>query len=243
MRTQANVISALVAAGYRAKVDQVQQLATVVASGNQAGGTYLKVVLATVQSRLRRGRKGNKTNMESLAKQDEVLEAVHAEFYPAVLAGVADDSVVSLTPAPSPVDDRERHRRASFARSAASTVRRAIRAGVDLRTVDAKTVSKNALARMGRAPEPTDRLQRTIQRAEETLARALQKMAATSPDAVEERLDAVLARLEAAATPETEDKPAEQAPATPQRRRSDEAPAVTSHRLERRQVPTEQHAH
>lgn len=84
----------------------------------------------------------------------------HETFYPAVLRGVGDDP-----------------RAATFARTAASTLRDYVRRGGKLADIDVGTATKGTLRKWGQAPEAANRTERSAARATDALLRAVKRMA------------------------------------------------------------------
>jgi hypothetical protein len=172
------LLSTLAASNYIADGKQVEQLAGAVATGNTAGATFLRIVLACTVAALggpRRGRKP-KDMAAVLSGQDDALKGVYDNLYPHVLAGVSTDTT----------DKMEIHRRANFARSAAATVRACIRGGVDLRTIDITKATKNSLRKLVAPAEPANKVERLVQRAENSVLRALQRLRRDDPGKAEE---------------------------------------------------------
>ncbi len=170
IRTNSTVLARLAAANWVATEEDVTQLATVVTQGTEANGSYLKVVLAECQAKLGPVRaRARPMTVEAMA---QVVDNAHARFYPAVLAGVG----------PSDLGTAERARRATFARTAKSTIMAAVRAAVDIRTLPVDTVTKRQLRELAKAgtappgPEPSPEavpIAKTVQRAERMLINAL----------------------------------------------------------------------
>lgn len=178
--------------------NQIEQLArehTDHYSGAQAvSQTYLQALVFATQARLGKGRRAI-----SADTQLEALEYVEAPYYAAVLRGVITDDIRDDLDA----DREERRRRmlarnsrSGFARSAKSTIVRYIHGGGDLRTVDAATVSKDALRRAVAPPEPVDRIERQIKRSSEGLQRAITRQARGDPDKARETLEAIMEDLQ-----------------------------------------------
>lgn len=144
-------------AGYVASEEQIEQLARDVAVGKKADSTYLRVLVAAVQSALKAKRQRAVT----------ALQSAHERFYPAILRGVGADDVAP----------KERTRRATFARTATSTLRTFAKAGGDIRALDVAEVTKASL-RQFTAPEvPTGtRAERSAARATAALLRSLKRM-------------------------------------------------------------------
>lgn len=178
-----SVLSRLTAARFVASEADVEQLAAAVQSGTEANGAYMNVLLVECQARLGappvRGRRPVRPRAITMEDVVAVLDAAHLRFYPHVLAGVG----------PPDLDKAERARRATFARTAKSTLMSAIKAGVDLRQLDPMEVTKRALRRLAkgedmpadeqggaesrRADISLDNLRKTIQRGERMLLNAL----------------------------------------------------------------------
>lgn len=104
-----------------------------------AGGTYLRALVATVQSDLgirMRERMATgpavDTSSEERARQLVAFEKINGAFYGVVLRGLSGDSL-------------ERNRKSGFARSAGSTLRRWIRSGHDVGRLAAVRVTRDAL--------------------------------------------------------------------------------------------------
>lgn len=104
-----------------------------------AGGTYLRALVATVQSDLgikarERAASGPSvdTPSEERARQLAAFERINETFYGVVLRGLSGDSM-------------ERNRKSGFARSAGSTLRRWIRSGHDVGRLAAARVTRDAL--------------------------------------------------------------------------------------------------
>lgn len=178
------ILETLAASKFVATLAQVEQLAALVATGNSANGTYLRVLLAGTQAALGRPQRGRQPNRASLlVRQEQTLTKVHAQYYEHVLAGVGGEG-------------QERNRRANFARSAASTLRKAVNGGHDLRELDVATVSKVSIRKLTAPAEPADRVQRALQRSEHMLLRALDRM---EPAQRMETVDRLVTQLDALA--------------------------------------------
>lgn len=179
------IVAAIVRSNYAATGEQVEQLAHTVVSGLRAGEVYLRVVLAHMQSKLGRPRRGKQ------APQEPVLDVVHGELYPSVLRGVGPEEM--------PMD--ERNSLANFARSIASTVRYFIRNGGDVRSVDVTTATKTGL-RKAVTPESTNpvvggtRAERAFLRAVEGVKKQVVAMARGDPDTARERLESFMDELD-----------------------------------------------
>ena len=184
--TNGAIVAAIVRSNYAATGEQVEQLAYTVVSGLRAGEVYLRVVLAHMQSKLGRPRRGKQP------PQEPVLDAVHAELYPHVLKGVG----------PAEMPDDERNSLANFARSMASTVRFFIRHGGDVRGLDVGTVTKTGLRKMVTPEGPAEpivgatRAERAFLRAAEGVKKQVAAMARGDPDTARERLETLMDELD-----------------------------------------------
>lgn len=162
-------------AGYTASEEQIEQLARDVAIGKRADSTYLRVLVAAVQSALKGKRQRALT----------ALQAAHERFYAAVLRGVGADDI-------SP---KERTRRATFARTATSTLRSFAKTGGDIRTLDVATVTKAGLRALVSPEIPAGtRAERSAARATSALLRALKRM---QPAEARQMLDSTVRTLQA----------------------------------------------
>lgn len=177
---------------------QIEQLArehtTHMVSAQGVSQTYLQAVVFATQAALGRGRRPLAADVQLAA-----LERVEAPYYAAVLRGVITDDVADNLSLPK--DERRkrmltRNSRSGFARSAKATIVAFIRGGGDIRTVDAATISKDSLRRAIAPPEPSDRLERRIERASKGLQRALERQARGSPDAARETAERLMEELQ-----------------------------------------------
>lgn len=178
------VVEAIIAANYMADEMQVEQLAAQVAAGDEADQTYFRVILAHMQSRLGRPRRGRQPD------QEPVLDAIHQQLYPAALRGIG----------PEDMDKDERNRRGTKFRTAASTIRFFIQHGGDVRAVDVSTVTKTGLRKSvqpeSQAPEGETRTQKTLRRARQLFMRNIERLARGNPDEARNQLEAALNELE-----------------------------------------------
>lgn len=201
MSTSHSIITRLIAAHYAATVAQVESLAHERYTSNvavlNADGTYLRIALVDAQSNLGRPRgRGAAPNAEA---QLTVLTKTHEKFYPAVLKGVTTDDIAvenGLDPKEQSRRALERNSRSAFARSAMSTLTAYVRAGGDLRTLDAETVTKASLRAATAPTEPTDKVARQVQRASGMLLRAVTRRAREHPDEAREEIGAVMDELQ-----------------------------------------------
>lgn len=143
-------MTAIVEKGYHVTPEQIEHMAREVGKGVLAGQTYLRCLIVAAQESKRRG-------------VNAVNEA-HKAFYEAVLRGVGGEG-------------REQARRATFARTAAATLRGFVKAGGKLADIDVSTATKGSLRAFGKPAEPVNRAERSAGRATDALLRALRKMA------------------------------------------------------------------
>jgi hypothetical protein len=184
--TNGAIVAAIAKLNYAATPELVEQLSHTVVAGMRAGEVYLRVILAHMQSKLGRPRRGKQP------PQEPVLDAVHEELYPSVLRGVG----------PAEMPDDERNGLANFARTMASTVRFFIRHGGDVRGLDVATVTKTGLRKMV-TPETTadpivggSRAERAFLRAVEGVKRQVAAMARGDPLIARERVEAFMDELD-----------------------------------------------
>jgi hypothetical protein len=185
------IIEIIASHNFVATGEQVERLANAVVAGHQADGTYLRVILAHMQAKLGKPRRGRRSAAEG-ESAEAVLDTIHETLYPHICKGVGNGDI----------DTTERNRRATFARSAASTVRYFIREGGDVRTVDVTTVTKAGLRAAvqpaeAEAPEGETRVQRGFRKATQALVRSAQRLLARGdPDEAREQIEQTLEVLE-----------------------------------------------
>lgn len=182
---------------------QVEQLAAAqwaCAKGTEEhNATYLKVLVAGAQARTGTTKRGRAPTKDA---QLTVLREVNGLFYAAVLRGLigADPTIAaddSLEQREKSLRALERNRRSTFARTSYRELVGFVERGGDLRGLDVEAVTKGALRAFGRAAEPVDRTERTLERSQGAILRAINRMARASPEEALERLDAVLEALQA----------------------------------------------
>lgn len=159
-------------------------------------GTYLKVLVNAAQAKFG-VKRGKRLNTKT---QIDALKAIAAPFYAAVLRGVITREIV-LTPdlpaAEVTVRTRERNRRATFARTAKSTLVAWVNEGGDLRALDIASVTKSELrasvaAARNHGETPASS---RVERAQKAIMRAVAKEA---PAVARERLESVIIALQEA---------------------------------------------
>lgn len=179
------VLDQIEASHFIVKADVVEKLAAEQYQASKQAvaiaATYLRILIAVTRQRIKR--KGN---------QLDVLNEVHAELYPAILKGVHTPDLLQLTETER---TRETNRRATFARSTVSTIRTYLHLGGDLKSLDIRSVTKFDLYKAFRPPEPADRTERTVQRAERSLVGALRRMASKDAPKAETEIERLLDEL------------------------------------------------
>lgn len=170
-----NIVERIVSHNYVATDADVQQLAQQVVAGRTADSTYLKVLLAATQAaKVKRG--------QSLMGH---FELTAQRFYQLVLAGVSAPDMPKV----------EINRRATFARTSASALRRFLKRGGDIKKLDPLTVTKRSLA-PPRPKLPGDRLTRSIRSHSDALLASIQKMEAKDPDKAQAVLNELIETLQ-----------------------------------------------
>lgn len=174
------VIESIIKAKFLATETQVESLASIVVEGISASGTYLSVLIAHTQDALKNRRKPSKET------QLTAINDVHKRFYGHVLRGVG----------PPEIADKERNRRSIFARTTASDLRHYVKAGGDLRGLDAAAVSKAKLRAEGRPVPAGTRAERGMKKTHDAIFRALERLARQNVDAAREQIIEMQTELE-----------------------------------------------
>lgn len=181
-------IQRLIDAKYVATPADIEALAASVVAGKGADGTYLRVLTGLARVKLGAPRRGKVAQDAQVAAVDDA----HADAYAAVLRGVGDDNTT----------DAERQRRATFARTAASTLRAYAKHGGDLRALDVLAVTKGSLraavAPHVDVPEGTTRKALSFDKAMAGVARIAGKLVKADGEGARERIEEAIATLEAA---------------------------------------------
>jgi hypothetical protein len=158
--------------------------------------TYLRVLVNGAQAKLG-AKRGKRQGTES---QLEALENVAGPFYAAVLRGVTSPDVAPdgiTDPAEITRRTRERNRRATFARTAKSTIVTWVNEGGDIRAIDVTTVTKTEL-RTAINTARSERGETSARRIETAQAAILAAAAREEPDKARELLVGAIAALQAA---------------------------------------------
>lgn len=182
-----DVLSQIEASGYEATDKQLGDLASVALAGIRAGGTYLRCLVASVQTQLRtpatgRGRKRTTATTEaSMAAFDRS----HTRMYAVILAAVA-----------VPDDATETNRRGIFARTAASALRQYIGAGGNVLALELWSVTKRSLRpQTGQRRSPIDALERATSAVADRLERLDEAERETALDALQAVIDKYRTRV------------------------------------------------
>jgi hypothetical protein len=153
-----------------------------------ARATYLKALVATTQDelgvpvRLRAGRAAE-LSADDTAVHLTAFEKVQQRFYAAVLKAIGEGP------------PKERNARANFARSAASTLRRWIKAGNDIRALAAARVTKASLRVGGGAGRGTAPPARRVEQLAGRLTAGAEELAKTDKAAAITAVEAAMTRL------------------------------------------------
>lgn len=160
-----NVVTDIASAKYLATPEQVQRLARTHWDASETvkhgSRTYLAIMVALTQRRMKRNR----------SKEDviAVFENLAASMYQDVIAGVSEPGM----------ERNEVNRRATFARTAASTLRSYLNANHSIAELDAETVSKSALRKVLAPPEPAGRAARVMSRSVNSIRSVVARLAKT----------------------------------------------------------------
>lgn len=120
----------------------------------RVSGQYLRILIAQCQAQFDGGKARRKITAPDREAHAAFLQTVHLRLYAHIVKGVTSPDVADATDL-KPDDRRARTAiragRASFARSAASTLMAYIRAGGDVRILDVTQVTKSGLRTWTRA--------------------------------------------------------------------------------------------
>lgn len=162
-------------------------------------GTYLSVLVAHSKRELGSARRA--TTEQAVA----AVEKVNDHFYAIILEAVVTPEIAITDDLPEEEKinrSKERTRRATFARTAKSTLVSAIKHGARLVTMDPAKVTKASLQqyyaqqpRGGPAPTPEERVKRTEERAEHLIEQLADVDLATAMSFVEGRLESLVEQV------------------------------------------------
>lgn len=173
-----NIVERIVSNNFVASETDVQQLAQQVVAGRTADSTYLKVLVVAVQQAMAARRRGSAIN---------IFETTAERLYQVVRSAVGDENTPAI----------EINRRATFARTSAHALRKFIKMGGDVKTIDPFTVTKRSLAPTRPKPAGGDRVERSIQLHAEALIATAQKVEAKDPKRAAEILEDLIERFQA----------------------------------------------
>jgi hypothetical protein len=199
--TMDTIFDAIKQSNYAATEQDVEQLAALHTAGelSQSGsdGSYLKVLLAACQGIVSPSPK--KKGAAMIESHSNVLNDVHTRFYPWVLKGVAGEDCKEEEGI-SPEEERrrrlERLRRATFARSAKSTIEAYIRANGDIRTLDLGLVTKTGLQRFVNETKGTPSWEQAVHTNRNRIEKICRRLAQTNPGEAREILESVLQHIQ-----------------------------------------------
>jgi len=179
---------------------QVESLARDIASAQEvtSGGrtTYLRVLVTGVQATLGKVKRGRVLVAET---QLSVLEDVASRYYAAVLRGVTSADVEALTGLEQAELTRrsiERNRRSTFARTAKSVLAGWIKAGGDMRSLDANEVTRDPLAAEVRKARGVSSVAYSLERHTKAIARLVTAEAAEDPGKARADIEAAIEALQ-----------------------------------------------
>lgn len=158
-------------------------------------GTYLRAIVTGAQSKLgpKRGKRPNDNT------QLDAIEAIAVPFYAAVLRGVVTTEIAldaNMEAGEVSRRTRERNRRATFARTAKSTLATWVKSGGDIRGLDVAKLTKTEL-RTAITAARGERGLTVASRVEKAQGAILAAVAREGPDAQREHLERVIAALQA----------------------------------------------
>ncbi len=195
-----NVLDQIKESNYHVTEVEVEKLAALHsdASSTQgvADGSYLKILLAGCQANLGKSRKKVANMVEA---HSTVLDEVHLRYYNAVLRGVTTSDIEEDSTQSEDEQRRrrvEQLRRATFARSAKSTLQAYISALGDIRTLDVATTSKAGLRKYVNEAQGTPSWEQTITSNRNKIEKICRRLAETNPGEAREILESVLSHIQ-----------------------------------------------
>jgi hypothetical protein len=169
-------------------------------AAERTDGSYLKVLVAALQAQFGRTRR-RKLSKEDFQAHLKLLSETQAKFYPHVLKGVTTEDCADkegLKDEDARNRNAERVRRATFARTAASTLAGYIKAGGDIRGLNVMSVTKTGLRAWATehsplaAPAHARRITTILGRVEAEV----RELAVESPEAALDSIGACMDRLQ-----------------------------------------------
>ncbi len=180
-----------------AEIERLAALHTDVSNTqNAADGSYLKILLAGTQVAMGKGKK-KLPNLKEVSTA--ALDKTHAGYYDAVLRGVTTDDIVIIEGGDEEENKRrrvEQLRRATFARSAKSTLASFIDAGGDIRTLDVATTSKGGLRKWVNETLGIPTWEQAVEAHRSKIEKVCRKLAMTNPGQAREILESVLSHIQ-----------------------------------------------
>jgi hypothetical protein len=195
-----NVIDQIREANYLVSEAEIEQLAVMYTdvSNTQgtADGSYFKILLAGCQAGLGKGKRKH-PNLKEV--QTKMLDEVHLKYYNAVLRGVMTDEIAIV----DGLDEEELRRRrveqlrrATFARSAKSTLYTFIDLGGDIRPLDVADTTKNGLRKKINEMQGIPTWEQAVSAKRAKIENICRKLALTNPGQAREILESVLQHLQ-----------------------------------------------
>jgi hypothetical protein len=180
-----------------AEIEQLAAMHTDVSNTQGAAdGSYLKILLAGCQAELGKGKRKGPNHKEI---QHKKLDEVHLRYYQAVLRGVTTPDI-EFTDGLEEDELRRRRveqlRRATFARSAKSTLYSYVDTGGDMRTLDVATTTKNGLRKVINEAMGLPTWEQAVGAKRAKIENICRKLAQTNPGQAREILESVLQHLQ-----------------------------------------------
>lgn len=196
-----NIIDTIKKANYVATEEDVEQLAVMhtdaMLTQGVGDGSYLKILLVACQAAL--GKTARRKTANMVETHSQVLNDVHARFYPAVLRGVTTADCEDEPGLPREEERRrrlERLRRATFSRSAKSTLDAYIRAMGDIRSLEVETVSKSSLRKYVNETRGTPPWEQVVNANRDKIEKVCLRLAETNPGEARDILESVLSHIQ-----------------------------------------------
>lgn len=194
-------MTTLEARGYIANDDDIGKLTKAILDGESAADTgrtsYLRTLVAVTQAELgtaprQRQGKATKLDAEGIGLQLAALGKVHDRFYALVLEAVGAAVAVKTKNRALVLN-----RKSNFARTALYAIRTWIRAGHDVTTLAAKSVTKTALAVKAATPKPLSarRLKARVERESKGLMASLMALSDADKAAAVTELELLMGQV------------------------------------------------
>jgi len=182
-----NIIQAIAKANYAATEAQVETLAHAVVLGRFGESTYLRVLTAHCQAEAGGGRRKLPPDAA-----EAIIDKVHARLYPAVQKGVQSNGLGA-----DELPQSEVNRRATFARTSASELRKYVNKGGDLRTLKVGELTRAQLRKFGVVVPTGTRAERSYANSADALERAAKRIASNDTHAAITKLNETIGKLQA----------------------------------------------